>query len=152
MKITWSDEGTRSAYSKDGRVYVGASTDSATRLLIGPPAVAKATPEGPPDTTAAGRAKARVERFTAGRFSPRGDALLVSNGEGQWVIDLATNARQLAIATGDSAQNAPRVAFAAWSEDGSNLSFTSASRTHGHPPLLLSHPPTTTNHPTPTHA
>src|SRR5207249_7593497 len=74
-------------------------------------------------------ARARTERFTVSRFSPRGDALLVTNGEGQWVLDPATNAKELAIATGDSTQNAPRVAFAAWSDDGSKLYFTTAART-----------------------
>lgn len=128
-QVVWSDGGTRYAYSKDGRVYLGAPTDSAARLLIGPPELAKGTPVPPADTTAAGRATARTERFSVGRFSPRGDALLVSNGEGQWVIDLTTNVKELAIATGDSTQNAPRIAFAAWTDDGSKLYFTSASRT-----------------------
>ena len=128
-QVVWSEDGTRYAYSKDGRVYVGNVADSAARQIIGPAEIAKGTATPPPDTTAAGRAKARAERFTVGRFSPNADALLVSNGEGQWVIDLASNARDLAIATADSNPTAPRIAYAAWSGDGSKIYFTTASRT-----------------------
>jgi dipeptidyl aminopeptidase/acylaminoacyl peptidase len=127
--VAWSEDGMRYAYSKDGRVYVGTMADSSARLIIGPPEPVKGAPVTPPDTSAAGKARARTERFSVSRFSPRGDALLVSNGEGQWVIDLATNAKDLAIATADSNPTAPRIAFAAWTEDGSKLYFTSASRT-----------------------
>jgi dipeptidyl aminopeptidase/acylaminoacyl peptidase len=128
-QVTWSEDGTKYAYSKDGRVYVGSPSDSAAKLVAGPPEPAKGAPTERPDTTAAGRAKARAERFSVSRFSPKGDAILVSNGEGQWVLDLATGAKEMAIATGDSTTNVPRVAFAAWSEDGSKVYFTSASRT-----------------------
>ena len=50
-------------------------------------------------------------------------------GEGLWVYDLNTNAKDLAIATEDSNTTSPRVTLAAWSDDGSKLYFTSASRT-----------------------
>jgi len=128
-QVVWSEDGTRYAYSKDGRVYVATPADSTARLIVGPAEPVKGAAVTPPDTTAAGRARARAERFTAGRFSPHGNALLVSNGEGQWVIDLSTNAMELAIATADSNPTAPRIAFAAWSDDGSKVYFTSASRT-----------------------
>ena len=127
-QVVWSEDGKRFAYSKDGRVHVGSVGDSATKLVAGPAEASRGTPAPPPDTTAAGRAKARAERFTASRFSPRGDALLVSNGEGQWVVDLGTNAKDMVIATNDSNPTAPRVAFAAWSDDGSKLYFTKSSR------------------------
>lgn len=128
-QVIWSEDGKRFAYSKDGRVHVGSIEDSATKVVAGPPETPRGTPATPPDTTAAGRAKARAERFTASRFSPRGDALLISNGEGQWVLDLGTNAKEMVIAANDSNPVMPRVAFAAWSDDGSKLYFTTASRT-----------------------
>ncbi|HEY6220797.1 MAG TPA: prolyl oligopeptidase family serine peptidase, partial [Gemmatimonadaceae bacterium] len=128
-QVAWSEDGTRYAYSKDGRVYVGNASDSVAKQVAGPAEPAKGAPPERPDTTAAGKAKAKAERFTVSRFSPKGDAILVSNGEGQWVLDLGTGAKEMAIATGDSTANAPRVAFAAWSGDGSKLYFTSASRT-----------------------
>jgi dipeptidyl aminopeptidase/acylaminoacyl peptidase len=127
--VVWSEDGKRYAYSKDGRVYVASLADSAARLIAGPAEAVKGAPVTPPDTSTAGRAKARIERFTASRFSPHGDALLVSNGEGQWIVDLGTNARELAIAANDSNPTMPRVAYAAWSDDGSKVYFTSASRT-----------------------
>ena len=46
-----------------------------------------------------------------------------------WVYDLNTNTKDLAIATSDSNTATPRAALSAWSEDGSKLYFTSASRT-----------------------
>jgi Tol biopolymer transport system component len=104
-------------------------TDTTTKLIAGPAELAKGTPAPPADTTAAGRARTRAERFSVGRFSPRGDALLISNGEGQWVVDLGTNAREMVIATNDSNPATPRVTFAAWSDDGSKLYFNTASRT-----------------------
>jgi len=128
-QVAWSEDGTRYAYSKDGRVHLGSLTDTTTKLIAGPAELAKGATAPPADTTAAGRARARAERFTVGRFSPRGDALLISNGEGQWVVDLGTNAREMVIATNDSNPATPRVTFAAWSDDGSKLYFNTASRT-----------------------
>jgi dipeptidyl aminopeptidase/acylaminoacyl peptidase len=128
-QIAWSEDGARFAYSKDGRVYVGSVSDSVAKFIAGPAELAKGTPAPPPDTTAAGRARTRAERFSVGRFSPRGDALLISNGEGQWIVDLGTNAREMVIATNDSNPATPRVTFAAWSDDGSKVFFNTASRT-----------------------
>ncbi len=128
-QIIWSEDGTRYAYSKDGRVYYASLGDSAARLMAGPPEPVKGVPATPPDTSAAGRARTRAARFSASRFSPHGDALLVANGEGQWVLDLGTGKRDMAIAANDSNPTMPRVTFAAWSDDGSKLYFTSASRT-----------------------
>jgi dipeptidyl aminopeptidase/acylaminoacyl peptidase len=127
-QVVWSEDGKRYAYSKDGRVYVASVTDSAGRLVAGPPEAVKGAPATPADTTAAGRARARIERVAVSRFSAHGDALLVSNGEGQWVIDLGSNTRDLAIAANDSNPAMPRVTFAAWSDDGSKLYFTTASK------------------------
>jgi len=135
--VVWSEAGKQYAYSKDGRVYLASVSDTASKLIAGPPELPKgATPE-PADTTAAtgrggrgGRGGApAANRFTASRFSPRGDALLISNRDSLWVYDLATNTRDLAIVTNDSNPAAPRVTFAAWSDDGSKLYFNSASRT-----------------------
>jgi dipeptidyl aminopeptidase/acylaminoacyl peptidase len=110
-------------------VHVGSVGDSATKLVAGPAETPRGTPAPAADTTAAGRAKARAERFTASRFSPRGDALLISNGEGQWVLDLGTIAKEMIIATNDSNPATPRVTFAAWTDDGSKIYFNTASRT-----------------------
>ena len=126
--VIWAEDGQRYAYSRDGRVYVASLSDSTPRLVAGPPEPAKGVVAPAPDTSAAGRARTRILRFTASHFSPRGDALLVANGEGHWIIDLGTNSRELAIAANDSNATLPRVAYAAWSDDGSKVYFTTASR------------------------
>lgn len=127
--IVWAENGTRYAYSRDGRVYVGGLTDTA-RLVAGPAELPKgASPTAGDSSGRGGRATARADRFTAVRFSPRGDALLVSNREGLSVIDLATGARELVIASDSAKVETPRATVAAWSEDGSKLYFTVSSRT-----------------------
>jgi dipeptidyl aminopeptidase/acylaminoacyl peptidase len=133
-QVIWAEDGTHYAFSRDGRVYVGTVADSATRQIAGPPPA----PRGAlPDSTSAaatggrggrgGRGGANADRYTATRFSPGGDAVLLSNREGLWVYDLSSNAKELAIAA-DTNPTSPRVALAAWSDDGSKLYFTSASR------------------------
>jgi dipeptidyl aminopeptidase/acylaminoacyl peptidase len=132
VTVVWDEEGKRYAYSRDGRVYVASLADSTPKLVAGPAESAGGREGGrgaTADTTAAGRAKARAERFSVSRFSPKGDALLVANGEGQWVLDLATNAKEMVIATSDSSTTLPRVTFSTWSDDGSKLYFNTASRT-----------------------
>jgi dipeptidyl aminopeptidase/acylaminoacyl peptidase len=128
--VVWSEDGTRYAYSRDGRVYVAALADTTGRLVAGPPEPAKGPAPTPPDSSSrTGRGSARPDRFTATRFSPRGDALLVSNRDGLWVIDLTTNAREIVMATDSVNLATPRATVAAWSEDGSKLYFTVSSRT-----------------------
>ena len=128
-QVVWAEDGKRYAFSRDGRVYLASITDSAAKMVAGPPELPRNVANAVADTTAAGRARARAERFSVSRFSPRGDALLISNGQGQWVLDLATNAKEMVIATEDSSTTAPRITFAAWSDDGSKLYFNTASRT-----------------------
>ena len=127
--VVWDESGTRYAFSRDGRVYLAGISDSSARMIAGPPELPRNIANAVADTTAAGRARARAERFSVSRFSPKGDALLVSNGQGQWVLDLATNAKEMAIATDDSSATQPRVTFAAWSDDGSKIYFNTAART-----------------------
>ena len=125
VNVVWDESGKKYAYAREGRVYVASLADSTPKQIAGPA-------EGPrpaPDTTAAGRARARTERFSVSRFSARGDAVMIANGEGQWVYDLTTNTKEMVIATNDSSLTEPRVTFAAWSDDGSKIYFSTASRT-----------------------
>lgn len=128
--VVWAEDGKRYAYSRDGRVYVASLADTTARLVAGPPEPAKGTTAAVDSATRDGRGAApRPDRFTATRFSPHGDALLVSNREGLWLVDLASSAREMVIATNDSNPATPRATLAAWSDDGSKLYFTIASRT-----------------------
>jgi dipeptidyl aminopeptidase/acylaminoacyl peptidase len=130
VTVVWNEEGNRYAYSRDGRVYLASLADSTPRQLAGPTGPASAGGRGAnADTTAAGRARVRAERFSVSRFSPKGDALMISNGEGQWIYDLGTSAKELVIATNDSSATEPRITFATWSDDGSKVYFNKAART-----------------------
>lgn len=129
VTVVWDDEGKRYAYSREGRVYIASLGDTTPKLVAGPAELPRGTPAPPADTTPAGRARTRTERFLVSRFSPRGDALMIANGEGHWVLDLATNAKEMVIATNDSSTTLPRVTFAAWSNDGAKIYFNTASRT-----------------------
>jgi dipeptidyl aminopeptidase/acylaminoacyl peptidase len=125
-QVTWAEDGKHYAYSKDGRVYVATIDGGNARQVAGP---AETKRGETPDTTKAARDAAARERFSVVRYSPAGDALLVSNREGLWLVDLASGNRDRIVATDDSSATAPRVTLAAWSNNGQNLYFSVASRT-----------------------
>ncbi|MBC8089345.1 MAG: S9 family peptidase [Phycisphaerae bacterium] len=134
IQIQWAEDGKRYAYSSAGRVYVASTADTTRKLLAG----AAEPPRGEtPDTSKAARDKAALERFSAVRYSPSGDAVLVSNREGMWLADISTGAREKIVATSDSNEAVPRVTLAAWSPDGQQLYFTSASRQKWERGILL---------------
>ena len=125
--VVWSEDGRHYAYSKDGRVFVASLTDSA-RQVAGPAADAKR--EAPADSSREARERRERERFRVVRYSPANDAVLVANSEGYWLVDLPAGTKHLIIESSDSASSAlPRVTAAAWSDDGKQLYFTTASRT-----------------------
>jgi dipeptidyl aminopeptidase/acylaminoacyl peptidase len=129
MQLQWADDGRHYAYSKDGRVYVGSIDEKDAKQLAGPAERKPGETPTPPDTTKAGRERAAKDRFAVVRFSPTGDAVLVSNREGLWLVDVATSAHDQVVASDDSSAASPRVSFAAWTNDGQHLYLTSASRT-----------------------
>jgi dipeptidyl aminopeptidase/acylaminoacyl peptidase len=126
--VVWSRDGTRYAYAREGRVWAATVRDTAARQVAGPAAAARRD-STPPDTTAAERARRAKERFTVLRYSPAGDALLLSNSEGLWLADPATGAKEMFVATPDSTAQAPRTTVAAWSDDGQTIYLATASRT-----------------------
>lgn len=126
MQLQWSDDGKHYAYTKDGRVYAGSIDDASAKLIAGAP---ETKPGERPDTSKAAREAAAKQRFSLVRYSPAGDALLVSNREGMWLVDLANGARDRVIATDDSSETAPRYSLAGWSDDGKTLFLESQSRT-----------------------
>ncbi|HEY4130304.1 MAG TPA: prolyl oligopeptidase family serine peptidase, partial [Gemmatimonadaceae bacterium] len=81
-----------------------------------------------PDTSKATRERAALERFTVVRYSPKADAIVASNKEGLWLVDVASGSKDKIVATDDSSATTPRVTVAAWSEDGQHIYLTSASR------------------------
>ncbi|MFN8574822.1 MAG: prolyl oligopeptidase family serine peptidase [Gemmatimonadaceae bacterium] len=124
VSLQWAEDGRTYAYAKDGRVFL-ASIGRTARQLAGPDSAKK---EDPSDTTAASREKRATERFSLVRVAPAGDAVLISNPKGFWVVDAATNARDMVVETGDSLSTAPRYTPAAWSTDGRYIYFGVSGR------------------------
>ena len=133
VQLQWSEDGVRFAFARDGRVFVGSIADTTRRQLLGPtgparsPAAAADAPAA--DTSAAARAQRAKERFSVTRWSPAGDALLATNSEGFWIVDVATGAKDMILALPDSTSMAPRPQLQAWSQDGRYLYFSENSRT-----------------------
>ena len=126
MQVVWAEDGKHYAYTKDGRVYVGSVDAQDAKQLLGPAEVKRGET---PDTSKAARERLARERFSAVRYSPSGGAILASNREGLWLVDVASGAREQVATTDDSSATSPRVTFAAWSGDGQRLYLTVASRT-----------------------
>lgn len=135
IALQWADDGQRYVFTRDGRVYLGSVADTVRRQLLGPTGPARAAaPAGDvgasaPDTSAAARALHARERFSAVRWSPAGDAILASNSEGLWLVDLTGGDKQMIAALPDSTSLAPRPQLTAWSPDGRYLYFSENSRT-----------------------
>ena len=128
INLVWAPDGKRYAYTREGRVFLASVDDTAGKQIAGPTGPARQG--GQADTSSAARDSAGRARFTASRFSPKGDLLIVSNRDGQWILDLATGSRELMFPTPDSTDlEAPRTTVIAWSEDGNTVYLGTASRT-----------------------
>ena len=125
MQLVWAEDGRHYAYSKEGRIYAGSIDDKEAKQILGP---AEPKRGETPDTTKATRERLARERFSVVRYSPPGGAVLASNREGLWLVDLASGAREQVATTDDSSATSPRVSFAAWSNDGTRIYLTVASR------------------------
>lgn len=125
IQVQWSEDGTRYVFTREGAVFTGTIADTVRRHLVGPTGSANATA----DTSAAARAQRAKERFSVSRWSPAGDAILASNSEGFWVVDVTTGSKEMVLQLPDSASMAPRPVLQAWSKDGRYLYFSENSRT-----------------------
>ena len=132
IQVQWSEDGSRYAFAREGRVFVGTIADTTRRQLLGPttPARSGAGAETPnADTSAAMRAQRAKERFAVTRWSPAGDAILATNSEGFWIVDVASGTKEMILPLPDSTSMAPRPSLQAWSHDGRYLYFAENSRT-----------------------
>jgi dipeptidyl aminopeptidase/acylaminoacyl peptidase len=130
VQVQWAEDGARYAFVREGRVYVGSIADTVRRQLLGSTAPQRTGgAEAAPDTSAAARAQRAKERFSVTRWSPAGDAILASNSEGFWVVDVATGSKEMILPLPDSTSMAPRPQLQAWSQDGRYLYFAENSRT-----------------------
>ena len=134
-QLQWSEDGTRFTFTREGRVFLGTIADTTRRQLLGP--ITPTTPARPagaadapaPDTSAAARAQRAKERFSVTRWSPAGDAILATNSEGFWIVDVASGAKEMVLPLPDSTSLAPRPQLQAWSHDGRYLYFSENART-----------------------
>src|SRR5687767_1358180 len=133
IQVQWSEDGTRYVFTREGRVFAGTIADTVRRQLLGPTTPTSsggAAESAPPaDTSAAGRAQRAKERFSVTRWSPAGDAILASNSEGFWIVDVASGTKEMILPLPDSTSMAPRPSLQAWSQDGRYLYFAENSRT-----------------------
>jgi dipeptidyl aminopeptidase/acylaminoacyl peptidase len=134
VQVQWAEDGKHYAYAKDGRIYVASVDDKDAKQVAGAPEL---KPGERADTTRAARDAAAKQRFSLIRYSPSGDALLVSNREGWWLVDIAGGAREKVLATDDSSATSPRNTLAAWSDNGKLLYVSTASRTKWERGILL---------------
>jgi len=118
--LVWAPDGRRYAYGKDGKVWTATVADTAAKQVAGPVA--------PADTSKEARDKREKERFTPMRFSPKADLLLLSNTEGLWLLDLSTGMKEMFLET-DTLPGSPQRAVVGWTEDGTTLILSFASRT-----------------------
>ncbi len=98
MQLVWSEDGKHYAYGKDGRVYVGSIDDASAKQLLGPAEVKRGEA---PDTSKAARERVALERFSVVRYSPKADAIIASNKEGLWLVDVASGNKDKIVATDD---------------------------------------------------
>ena len=135
ISLVWSADGRSYAWQRDGRLFVGSVAGGAPRQLAGPAPAGRAAGDSgrvataPVDTSTEARERRERERFSPVRVSPQGDALLVRNSEGLWLMNLADGAREMMLEMRDTSARAPRRSVVAWSEDGRHLYVTTASRT-----------------------
>jgi dipeptidyl aminopeptidase/acylaminoacyl peptidase len=134
-QLLWAEDGRRYVFTRDGRVYLGSIADTSRRQLLGPTGPARPAPsagEAPnasADTSAAARAQRAKERFSAVRWSPSGDAIIATNSEGFWIVDVTNGAKEMIVALPDTLSQEPRPQLLTWSDDGRYLYFNEASRT-----------------------
>jgi dipeptidyl aminopeptidase/acylaminoacyl peptidase len=130
IQIQWSEDGTRYVFTRDGRVFAGTIADTIRRQLLGPttPARTAGATEPAADTSAAARAQRAKERFSVTRWSPAGDAIVATNSEGFWIVDVGSGSKDMILALPDSNSLEPRPQLQAWSHDGRYLYFSENSR------------------------
>ena len=138
VTLSWASDGRRFASTREGRVSVGSIADTSSRQILGPVAAnrtggaaagAATGAMATPDTSAAARAQRAKERFSVVRWSPAGDALLAQNSEGFWLVDVASEGKEMIVALPDSNSTDPRPQLTEWSQDGRYLYFAENART-----------------------
>ncbi|MXX71152.1 MAG: S9 family peptidase, partial [Gemmatimonadetes bacterium] len=133
MNVTWNDARDAFAYADDGSVYVRRlDEDEAVDVTADhrgdPPADAGTDAEGGDDTSAD---STRI-RFSVQRWSPDGDALLLSSQDAWHLLDLGSNELRTVLQLEDDADTRPRRQVQGWSDDGRHIHFSFSARDRWH--------------------
>jgi len=131
MNVTWNDARDAFAYADGGSVYVrrlgeGEAVD-VTADHRGGPAEAGDDPEEGGDPDAADPDSARI-RFSVQRWSPAGDALLLSSQDAWHLLDLGSNDLRTLLQLEDDEDARPRRQLQGWSDNGRHLYFSYSAR------------------------
>ncbi|MCA0377080.1 MAG: prolyl oligopeptidase family serine peptidase [Gemmatimonadetes bacterium] len=123
VRLVWDRALLRYAWLQGDQLMLGTLADTARVRLAG-----DTTPRT--DTTAATRARRARERFTPVAFvEGSAPALVATNAEGAWLIDLATRQRTRLVASSDSQPATPRVRYVGALQDGTHVLLALESRT-----------------------
>ena len=123
MNVTWNDARDAFAYADDGSVYVrrlgedGAVDVTADHRGEAPDAGAEAEDAD----------SARI-RFSVERWSPAGDALLLTSQDAWHLLDLGSNDLRTLLELEEDDDTRPRRQFQGWSDDGRHLHFSYSAR------------------------
>ena len=126
VTISWADDGQRYSYAKDGKVWIGSIADSGRRQILGPTGETRAGESA--DTSADAKRQRERDHFAVTRWSPSGDAIMATNHDGFWLVDVASGAKEMIVVLPDTTTRAARPQLIAWSHDGRYLYFNVNSR------------------------
>ena len=122
MNVSWSEARDAFAYAEDGSVFV--------RWLEEDDAV-DVTADHRPEATGAGEnpdADSSRVRFSVERWSPSGDALLLTSQDAWHLLDLDGNELSTLLELEDDEDARPRRQVQGWSDDGRHLFFSFSAR------------------------
>ncbi|MDE2866856.1 MAG: prolyl oligopeptidase family serine peptidase [Gemmatimonadota bacterium] len=129
MNVTWNDARDAFAYADDGSVYVRRlDEDEAVDVTADhrgdPPADAGNDAEGGDDASAE---STRI-RFSVQRWSPDGDALLLTSQDAWHLLDLGSNELRTILQLEEDEDTRPRRQVQGWSDDGRHVHFSYSAR------------------------
>lgn len=131
VRLVWDKSGRRFAWLQGDALLTGTLGDSTRTRLAGDSAART-------DTSASARARRAKERFTPvswvdGDAAP---ALVATNPDGVWLIDVASRQRRMLVVSSDSQPSTPRVRFVGAVNGGTQLLMAMESRTSWNRGLL----------------
>lgn len=131
VRLRWSGDHHAYAYTKEGKIFFATVDSEPREIEVMLPEEAGEGEEEPPADTDDEPADEEEEedRFSIVRLSHTGDAMILSNKQGLWMLDTATDEARLILEIDREDDDAPRYSVTAWTRDGERVLFSYASRT-----------------------